>query len=499
MNYDAVIIGAGASGLACAVELSSSGKKILLLEKQPSPGGLATTFNRKGFLFESALHCVDGLQEGGEIRNFLKERGIDKKITFIGLKNFSRIIYPEHDFVSGFDRDDFVNYLKQSFPSEEKGIEGLFKEFDKFYLQFDGFQNSGLPLALKLFLLPFIYSKIIKMSLISAEKLIGKYIKDIKLKGLITNIWNFIGLPPQRLSAFYYLVVFRGYHCLATSYIQGSSKQLFQAMAGKIEENGSTVKFNTRAVRIVTGDGKAVRAVVTDQGEIFKAKAVISNANPIDTFGKLMDNAAVKETNLKKLAGLEKSISAFQVYLGLRVPAGKLGMGQPMFSLNAGYDHNDNFGRSLSGDYENCSLALVDHAQIDPSLAPEGKGTLLVMALDSYANWEGLSPRDYKLKKEDVARRLIKRCEKYLPGLAENIEVMEVATPKTMERYGSSPEGAIYGFAQTPEQSVSRRPAIETKVKGLFLAGAWTRPGAGIHACFVSGIDAARLALKFLK
>ncbi|MFA5096826.1 MAG: FAD-dependent oxidoreductase, partial [Candidatus Omnitrophota bacterium] len=69
---------------------------------------------------------------------------------------------------------------------------------------------------------------------------------------------------------------------------------------------------------------------------------------------------------------------------------------------------------------------------------------------------------------------------------------------RTMERYGSSPEGAIYGFAQTAEQSALRRLPRETRVKGLYLAGSWTQPGGGIHACFISGIEAAHSALRFL-
>jgi len=75
---------------------------------------------------------------------------------------------------------------------------------------------------------------------------------------------------------------------------------------------------------------------------------------------------------------------------------------------------------------------------------------------------------------------------------------VEVATPLTFERYGSLPEGAIYGLAQTVHQSSANRLGHQTEVQGLFLAGAWTRPGAGVHGCFVSGLEAAELALGML-
>ena len=499
MEYDAIIIGAGTAGLAAAVKLSCLGKKVLVLEKQPVPGGLATTFTRKGFIFESSLHCVDGLQQGGEIRGFLDKYGITQKINFIELRNFSRIIYPEHDFTVGFNRDDFVDYLRKSFPQEAAGIERLFGAIDRFYRHFDRYYYSKIPYFLKFPLTPLLCPEIIRLSFITAEQFIGKFIRDARLKGIVTDIWSFIGVPPERLSAFYYLIVLRGYYYLPTFYIQGSSSKLFKAMLEKVEENGSTVKFNTEVVRIITGNGQRAQGVATAKGEIFQAKVIISNANPIDTFEKLVDNPGIKEMYRQKLSGMEKSISATQLYLGLSRPAKGLGMDNFMISINTNYDHAEDLASCLGGDYEHCSFSLVDHAQVEPALVPAGKGSLLIMTIDSYANWDKLSPQEYKLKKQEVARKLIKRAEKYLPGLNETIEVMEVATPKTMERYGSAPQGAIYGFAQTPEQSVFRRLPLDTAVKGLFLAGAWTQPGAGIHACFISGIDVAGLALRFLK
>jgi prolycopene isomerase len=499
MEYDAIIIGAGAAGLTAAVKLSCLGKKVLLLEKQPVPGGFATTFNRKGFTFESALHCVDGLQEGGEVRNFLDKFAVTQKIKFIELRNFSRIVYPEHDFTAGFNRDDFVGYLKKSFPQEARGIEKLFGAIDRFYRHFDRYYYSKIPSFLKFPLTPLLYPEIIRLSFITAEEFIGRFIRDAKLKGIVTDIWSFIGVAPSRLSAFYYLIVFRGYYYLPTFYIKGSSSALFKAMVERAREAGTEVKFNTRVNRIITDQGRAAKAVVTDKGEIFKAKVIISNANPIDTFDKLMDNSVIKDRYHKELSGLEKSISASQVYLGLKKPAKDLGMDHVMFSVNPSYNHEEDLATCLKGDYDHCSFSLVDHAQIEPALVPAGKGSLLIMAIDSYAHWNNLSAQEYQSKKQEAAKKLIQRAEKYLPGLSEAIEVMEIATPKTMERYGSSPDGAIYGFSQIPEQSVLRRCPLETSVKGLFLTGAWVQPGAGVHACFISGMDAAKLALRFLK
>lgn len=495
MKYDVIVIGAGVGGLAAALKLSSCGKKVLLLEKLPIPGGLATTFTRKGFTFESSIHCVDSLVEGQEVRVFLDETGISKEVDFIALADFSRIIYPGHDFTADSNLDNFIALLKESFPQEKENIDKFTRAVKKFNRQFDGFSSSKLPFFLKLLISPLVYPLIILTSCLTAEQFLERYVKDDKLKAIITDIWRFAGLPPGRLSALYFLIIFKGYYCNPTAYIRGSSSRLFKAIVEKIKQSGSEVKFNTTVTDITTHNGRKIKSVITDKGEEFQAKAVISNVNAIDTLANMLDDHAVKESYRKKFSSMEKSISAFQVYLGLDLPAKHLGMDHALFSINTTYDHLENYNYSLSGDYQRCPLELVDHAQIDPGLVPQGKGGLLIMALDDYAGWDNLSEEEYKKKKMEVANQFISRAEKYLPGLSKHIEVMEAATPRTISRFGSSVKGAIYGFAQTLEQSSLNRLPHETKVKGLFLAGAWTQPGGGVHACFLSGIDAGKLVL----
>ena len=66
---------------------------------------------------------------------------------------------------------------------------------------------------------------------------------------------------------------------------------------------------------------------------------------------------------------------------------------------------------------------------------------------------------------------------------------MDAATPKTFERYTLNPKGAIYAFDQS--MNAPKRPYFKTPVKGLYLVGASTFPGAGIEAVTISGVIAA--------
>ena len=52
-HYDAIIIGAGLTGLTAAFYLTKKGKKVKVIEKQPFVGGVIQTHRKDGFIFES--------------------------------------------------------------------------------------------------------------------------------------------------------------------------------------------------------------------------------------------------------------------------------------------------------------------------------------------------------------------------------------------------------------------------------------------------------------
>ena len=89
---------------------------------------------------------------------------------------------------------------------------------------------------------------------------------------------------------------------------------------------------------------------------------------------------------------------------------------------------------------------------------------------------------------------LLKHVEKSL-GIEinkEKIEVMEIASPRTYERYLANKFGTGYGFDPTPDQVGMSRPARKTPIKNLWLAGQWTQPGHSFTGCQASGWLAAK-------
>ena len=129
--------------------------------------------------------------------------------------------------------------------------------------------------------------------------------------------------------------------------------------------------------------------------------------------------------------------------------------------------------------------------KVDAQLAPPGKSVAAVCGVDHLKNWEGLTKEAYKAKKEEVAQLILQRLEKQFPGIREHIEYYEVATPKTMQRYTSNPSGSVYGYAQTKEQTATKRFRNNFLIPNLYFASAWASPGGGFEGSIMGGFLAA--------
>ena len=92
-KYDVIIIGAGLGGLTCGALLAKSGLKTLIIEQHSIPGGYCTSFKRKGFIFDSAVHFTEGLSPGGRLHEILKDLGVEKEIEVYKLDPLARYFF----------------------------------------------------------------------------------------------------------------------------------------------------------------------------------------------------------------------------------------------------------------------------------------------------------------------------------------------------------------------------------------------------------------------
>ncbi|MDO8634910.1 MAG: hypothetical protein Q7R34_01510, partial [Dehalococcoidia bacterium] len=94
----------------------------------------------------------------------------------------------------------------------------------------------------------------------------------------------------------------------------------------------------------------------------------------------------------------------------------------------------------------------------------------------------------------------LRRTENCLPQLKGKLEVIDVATPVTFERYTGNREGSIQGWRPTPEMIRHMNlPWRPTNFPNFFMVGQWVSVGGGITPCVMGGEKVAGLVAKYLK
>ena len=494
-QFDAVIIGSGLGGLTCAAAFARQGFKPLVLEQHYVPGGYATTFKRKDFVFDVSLHSTTVGERNG-IHNLIPGFPEITEVEFVPHPNLYRVIYPDYDIrVPQKNLDGYITILTGYFPDEKEGITALFEDMKGVAGDINKISAARGKVDMSKF--PFEFPYLYKSSSKTWGEMIDARIKNPKLKAVISTLWGYYGLPPSKLASIYYALPTIGYLQEGGYYPKGKSQIISNALVKFIEGQGGMVKLKSGVEKILVKEQTAYGVKTTD-GKEYQGKVVISNANAYDTFHKMLDEGEYLKDYLTKMENFSVSFSSFQIFLGLKNDLiGKLGIKDTEIFYETGYDPEEGYRSALNADVENSGFGLTLYDNLYPGYSPEGKNTLNILVLQGYDHWKKYEAdyfKDektaYRNEKERMADILIKQVEKtLLPGLSNAIEVKEIGTPLTNVRYTGNYRGAIYGWDQTLDNSGINRLPHNTPIKNLYLAGAWTRPGHGYSGVIWSGLE----------
>ena len=491
-DYPTVIIGAGLGGLCCGAYLVKQGVPVTVIEQHNIPGGYATSFDRAGgkFTFEVSLHGTS--VNNNATARILKDLGVLNRLQLAELPEVYRLRTPDMDIsVPQKDPEAYIRLLTKHFPAEKDEIRrfvqqmlGLAEEVDKLHEKKGKFFKPLFPIQ---------YRKMWNVRNKTLANLINDYIKDPGLQDILTALWGYYGLPPSKLSGFYYANATGGYLKNGSYYVKERSQDLSYALADVIEDSGGTILYETSAQKILVKNG-VVDGVLLSKGNVLPAKAVVSNASALTTFKELLPRKALPADYLKRLESYRPSLSSFIVWLGLN---------SELRGNIKGYTTHVSSGRGAEADYKFClegdieqgsfSVTIYDNAFAGYS--SPGTSTLMLLFLCGYEPWRKYE-HDYKTDKKAAYYEeknrwtdiLIRRAEKMVvPELSSMIEVKEASTPLTNWRYTGNTEGAIYGFEQSMENAYMKRISNVTPIQGLYLASAWGNPGGGYSGVLRSG------------
>ena len=494
-KYDVIVIGAGLGGLSASTLMAGQGKKVLLLERHNIPGGYATSFCRGRFEFDIALHELSGLKAAdgspGSLYSYLDAIGVAEKVEFLPMPDLYRVKSDDVDMTLPANRDECEEMLSDAFPKDAEGIEKFFETIYSMMEDFNGVIRSASMRSDDLTLEK--HPTFVKYGMKTYGEVLDDFVKDEKLKGVLSVYWGYAGLPISKVPFHLMAAIWHSYLVTPPHHIRGSCQALSNAFIDTFFEKGGDVKFNIGVKKINVKNGK-VTGIITDDDEEILTTAIVSNANPLSTMIDMVGEEYTPDEYQRDLNSRIIGTSSINIYIGLDCPPETFGAKVHENFLNLGSNSDSLWEKGFTLDTPD-GILFTCYNVTDPKFSPPGTSVVVMTTLAHARPWYMISPERYVDVKNQFAEGMLDIAEKYFPGFREHIEVIEVATPVTNMRFTGNPHGAIYGFYNYLSDSGLLRMRHKAPIDGLFFASAWTIPGGGFQPAIMAGSIAAGRAL----
>ncbi len=479
-NYDVVVIGSGLGGLSAAALLSKSGKRVLLAERHSGPGGNAHAFARGPYTFDPAIHVTGHGYNVPIFRTYLEAVGADQEVEIVDLGGLYSVVMNGTTFTHPSGEDAVIEYLGELFPGEADGIAQFIKLCGRVTVES---QTPPPRVALKdleaaVESLPLLF----KYRNHTFQQVVEEHVTDPQAQSLLGAHWPYMGSPPSKLG---FLPATASWMALMEPGpigVRGGFQRLAEALANVVTRHGGTVLFDSPVTGIEIEGGRACGVTLAD-GQRFRAPVVVSNADATLTFEQLVGAEHMQEAFMRRLRRMRPSPSAFVLFAACTLPLHELGASSEVFIYDH-VDHDQTWADVQAGKFGGMWLSIP--TLHDHSLAPEGEHLVVFTSLMPYDIGESWAEAKSRLSEEAIGR-----IDRVFPGVRDSLTFQEAATPETFHEYTLTRDGALYGWANTPNQSQPKRSPQETPVEGLFLVGHWTNPGTGCLRCLFSGLRAA--------
>jgi phytoene desaturase len=303
---------------------------------------------------------------------------------------------------------------------------------------------------------------------------VARYVKNEKIRFVLSFHPLFVGGDPFRCSALYTLISHLE-QLGSVHYAMGGTGSLVRGLAKLIVGQNNHIRLEAEVAEILVEGGRAKGVRLTD-GERIAADVVVSNADVAWTYKHLLPGAQRRKWNDARIDRLAYSNGLFVWYFGTDrcyddVAHHTISLGPRYRGLIEDiFKH-----RRLAEDF---SLYLYRPSATDPAVAPAGCDSFY--ALVPVPNLA--ADVDWRVEAEPFRQRVeATLASTLLPDLGRHVVRSKVATPLDFESRLLSYRGA--GFSLEPKllQSAWFRPHNRSEdVDGLYFVGAGTHPGPGL-------------------
>lgn len=488
-NKSIIIIGAGIAGLSAGCYGRMNNYHTRIFEMHTGPGGVCTAWKRKGYTIDGCLHWLVGSKPGTPFYRFWEELGAVQGRSIIDHEEYMRVEGKNGNvFIIYTDLDRLEQHMKDLAPEDKDVIEVFIKAVHavgRFEIPIDKPPELYGPFgALKLMFTSFPFLRFMKKwGRISVQDF-AKRFKNPFLREVFHLPFDLPDFPMIAV-----LMTLNWMHQKNAGYLLGGSLEFARSIERRYLGLGGEIHYRSPVIKILVERDQAVGVRLADGSE-HRGDFVVSAADGHATIFDMLDGQYINN----RIRGYYER---FPIFFPLTYIA--LGVARPF----------ENLPPSVSGtiypldepvtiDGKERHYIGVQVYNFDPSLAPEDKSVLRVMFNSDYERWKGLKqdPDRYQAEKEQLANKVTDLLDKRFPGLAPQVEMCDVATPMTWERYTGNWQGSFEGWLITTKTFGKRMRKTLPGLKNFYMAGQWVEPGGGLPTAAMSGRHALQMICK---
>jgi phytoene dehydrogenase-like protein len=458
MKYDAIVIGAGMSGLAAGIRLAMFDKKVVILEKHSIPGGLNSYYQRKNFdqggirRFDVGLHALTNYIKKGEkgkpFSKLLKQLRLSYDDFKLCPQTHSKISFPNMELKFSNDFELLMTEVHEKFPSH---IDAFVKLVEKV----KSFNELDLTIG-------YSSSRETLKELISDELLVEMILCPLLIYG---SAWE------DDMDFAQFVIMFKSLYFEGFSRPEGGVRTIISLLMKKLQDAGGEVRFKSAVSEILTNEnGEAIGVVVG--GETLLAPVILSSIGYPET---------VKLTSKIEIA---PRVGAMTFLESIFVFDKKIPLAQNDTTI-VFYNNAPKYSYRPAVNYFDEKSAVICFPDNYEPLNTSGEGTVRITYMANYDQWRNLDRTHYDEMKDKVGESALQLVKKLNPSFDGKLLFKDIFSPMTIERYTWHLNGTVYG-------SIDKTRDGRTPMKNLFIIG--TDQGfLGIVGSMLSGISMANL------
>lgn len=459
-HYDAVIIGAGMSGLAAGIRLAHFGRKVCIVERHNAPGGLNSFYSIAGRKFDVGLHAMTNYVppgvKGTPLGKLLRQLRIDREEFALCPQKRSRIAFPECDLRFTNDFAVLDAEVRAKFPKEAAGWERLVQ----LVRTFDDVALDARPM--------------------SARSVVAEHIADPLLTDMIFCPVMYYGSAQERDMDFaQFVIMFKALYLEGFARPLDGVRVIIRVLLEKFRQAGGERRMKCGVARIIEEKGRAARLIL-DNGSELTADHIISSIGYPETL-RLCGSAHETEAadNTGALSFVE-TITVFREF-----PA-TWGWGEDTIVF---FNDSAHFEYAQARDQVDMRSGVICFPNnFDYGAKGLSEGLFRVTCLANYDRWAGLPEERYQADKKRWFEEIQRSARRFLPPVADDVlsrqlVTTDMFTPRTVRKFTGHLQGAIYGAPRKVRDG-------RTHLTNLYLCG--TDQGfLGIVGAMLSGISMA--------